>query len=420
MISIEQLKFLSNSKVTEIADNFGTPVYVYDELSLRESAKRALAFPNAFGLTVRYAMKANPNRTVLNIFNQEDLHIDASSGYEVERAIRAGISPEKIQLTAQEIPDNLVALVDRGVFFNACSLQQLKTYGEIFRGGEVSIRFNPGLGSGGTNRTNVGGPASSFGIWKDSADEVVEILDMYDLRATKIHTHIGSGSDPEVWKKVAGMSLGIVERFSDVTILNLGGGYKVARMSDEKSTDFQEIGQPVKKLFEEFYQRTRRQIYLEIEPGTALVANSGALITRIHDICHTGDEGYSFIKIDAGMTEVTRPALYGAQHPLVVVPIKDSDKRGIAKYIVAGHCCESGDILTPKSSDPEGLEPRLLTEAQIGNFFVIEGAGAYCAGMSTINYNSFPQAAEVLLRSDGATTLIRKRQNLDQMLENEL
>jgi diaminopimelate decarboxylase len=119
------------------------------------------------------------------------------------------------------------------------------------------------------------------------------------------------------------------------------------------------------------------------------------------------------------MTEVLRPSIYGAQHPLVVVPLKD-EARGENDYIVVGHCCESGDVLTPEPGNPEGLAPRRLTEARIGDALVIGGAGAYCAAMSTKNYNSFPEAPEVLLTTDGKLRLIRKRQTLEQLLENEV
>lgn len=90
-----------------------------------------------------------------------------------------------------------------GVEFNATSLHQLETYGKLFPHTHTSIRVNPGMGSGGTNRTNVGGPASSFGIWHEYLEEAKIIAKKYHLTITKLHTHIGSGSDPEVWKKVA-------------------------------------------------------------------------------------------------------------------------------------------------------------------------------------------------------------------------
>jgi diaminopimelate decarboxylase len=110
--------------------------------------------------------------------------------------------------------------------------------------------------------------------------------------------------------------------------------------------------------------------------------------------------------------------MYGAQHPIHVVPAAD-ESRGTKNYLVVGHCCESGDVLTPEPGNPEGLLPRTLTEARVGDYLVIGGAGAYCAAMSSKNYNSFPEAPEALLSVEGQLTLIRKRQTLDQILQNE-
>jgi diaminopimelate decarboxylase len=119
------------------------------------------------------------------------------------------------------------------------------------------------------------------------------------------------------------------------------------------------------------------------------------------------------------MTEVTRPSLYGAQHPLILVPKEDRKKLDIENVLVAGHCCESGDLLTPEPGNPEGLLPRTMIAATIGDYLVIEGAGAYCSGMSTKNYNSFPEATEILWEQNEQARLIRKRQTLEQITQNE-
>jgi diaminopimelate decarboxylase len=112
---------------------------------------------------------------------------------------------------------------------------------------------------------------------------------------------------------------------------------------------------------------------------------------------------------------VTRPSLYGAQHPMEVLAERES-----APVVFVGPCCESGDVLTPAPGDPEALAPRLVPQPAIGDLVVIGGAGAYCAAMSTINYNSYPQAPEVLRELDGSLRLVRRRQTLDQLLANEV
>ena len=417
---MEKLKFLTPEIAEELRQNFGTPIYVYDERTLKTQAEKALAFPNAFGLTVRYAMKASPNAAILRIFDACGLHFDASSGWEVERALKAGIDPQKISLSTQQMPakSDFARLHERGLRFNACSLSQLETFGALFPGDQLGIRFNPGLGSGGTAKTNVGGPGASFGIWHESLPAARGIVERHRLRVIRIHTHIGSGSDPAVWQNATDLSLNLVRAFPSATTLNLGGGYKVGRMDSEKTTDLQEIGQPILQKFLDLQKETGRAIHLEIEPGTFLLANSCSLLSTVQDVVDTGQGGYHFLKLDTGMTEILRPSLYAAQHPIVVLPRERTGK--VVPCLVVGHCCESGDLLTPAPDDPGKLHPRKLPEARIGDLCVIEGAGAYCSALSAKNYNSFPEAPEILLRENGASVQIRRAQTLDQIVENEI
>lgn len=421
------MSFLSEVQIDSIRERFGTPVYVYDQARLEEAADQVLAFPAPCRLVARFAMKALPTAAVLRIFAAKGLHIDASSGFEAERALIAGIEPGRIQITAQELPKDLKGLVQRGVLFNACSLHQLRVFGQLFPGTEVSIRINPGKGSGHNNRTNVGGTGSSFGIWHEKIDEVLAIAREFDLQLTGMHTHIGSGGDPEVWKHCAALTLGIAARLPAVRRLSLGGGFKIARVDGETTADLQEIGAALRPDLEAFVAtRGGKDFQLELEPGTFLVANAGVILAEIIDIVDTGDAGdggYQFLKIDSGMTELLRPVLYGAQHPFEIVP---SDRTGrttgpaeTTDYLIAGHCCESGDILTPAPGDPEGLAPRRLPTAQIGDTLVIGGAGAYASGLAGKNYNSFPEAAEVLIDTKGEAVLVRARQTLEQSIQNE-
>ncbi|NBD38178.1 MAG: diaminopimelate decarboxylase [Verrucomicrobia bacterium] len=408
---------LQHEEAVRLADEFGTPLFVYDEARLREQCERALAFPAPYGLTVRYAMKAAPTAGLLRLFHQQGLHIDASSGFEIDRARAAGIPAENISLSTQELPVDFAEKVREGVAFNACSLEQLRRYGEALPGSEVGVRFNPGLGSGGTNRTNVGGPASSFGIWHESLDLVKEILAEFDLTAVRIHSHIGSGGDPAVWQRVVSLNLRLAASLPTAKILNLGGGFKVGRMPGEPTTDLQKIGQPVVEELRSFAQEHGRELHLEIEPGTFLIANAGLLLARVQDVADTGAEGYRFLKLDAGMTEVLRPSLYGAQHPIEVLQASPTEKREAA--VVVGHCCESGDIFTPAPGDPEALAPRALPPAGIGDFVLIGGVGAYCSTMCAAGYNSFPAPPEVLKKRTGGFTLLRKRQLAAQLTANE-
>jgi diaminopimelate decarboxylase len=417
---MEDLTFLTPEQAQSIRDEFGSPVFVYDQTTLEASADAVLAFPHAFGLTARYAMKALPTAAVIQTLTARGLHIDASSGFEAERALRAGVSADKIQITAQEVPANLMDLVKKGVLYNACSVNQLRAYGKLFPGTEVSIRVNPGLGSGHNNRTNVGGPSSSFGIWHEHLDLVEEIRAEFELTITGMHTHVGSGGDPEVWKACAKISLDIVAQLPDVKRISLGGGFKIARMPGETTADLQAIGEVIIENFKEFAKKDGRKLHLEVEPGTFLVANAGAVISTVMDVVDTGNDGYQFLKIDSGMTEILRPSHYGAIQPITLLKADGSSPEADTPYVVAGHCCESGDILTPSPGDPEGLEPRILPKAEVGDLLVIGGSGAYCSSMASKNYNSFPEASEVMIMRDATTKLIRSRQDLNQMLGNEI
>jgi diaminopimelate decarboxylase len=180
--------------------------------------------------------------------------------------------------------------------------------------------------------------------------------------------------------------------------------------------DLGDVGAHVRREIAAFRERDGRALHVEIEPGTLLVANAGAIVASCVDVVDTGADGYLFAKLDAGMPEITRPSLYGAQHPIDVL----AGGRDQAAVVFVGPCCESGDILTPAPGDPEALMPRWVPRPEIGDLVVVGGTGAYCAAMATINYNSYPQAPEVMLEPDGALRLLRRRQLPEQIWQNEL
>jgi hypothetical protein len=211
-------------------------------------------------------------------------------------------------------------------------------------------------------------------------------------------------------------ALALVGRFPTVRTLNLGGGYKVARVAAEKGTDPQVVGAPVKIAFEKFAQADGRRLRLEIEPGTFLVANAGAVLARVQDIVSTGAR--EFLKLDSGMTEILRPRSTVRSTRCTSIPRRPPARRAPTSSSVTAANLATSSAARP--GEPETLATRDLPEARPGDPCVIGGAGAYCAGMSTKNYNSFPEAPEVLLRRDGSVALIRRRQSLEQILQNEL
>ncbi len=164
-------------------------------------------------------------------------------------------------------------------------------------------------------------------------------------------------------------------------------------MPDETSADLEQIGKHVHGLLENFASSTGRKLHLEIEPGTFLTAGCGVLLSRVIDITDTGKNGYTFIRLNTGMNDILRPTLYGALHPITV----HNDSTEKQEYVVIGHNCESGDILTPVRGNSEEIMPRLLNKASIGDLVTIGAAGAYCASMRAKDYNMFANAGEVFV-----------------------
>ena len=387
--------FVSDKQVKEIAKNNQTPVYVYSKEVLTKYAKEAKLFKTAYGTAVRYAVKANPNKEVVQLFDSLGLLFDASSAEEAELLLSFGIKPQKIALNSQQLPNNLQQLVKNGVFFTATSLHQLEQYCKIAPNSNVGVRLNPGVGSGTNNRVTTGGVAASFGIWHEYIPKIIAITKKANITISKVHTHIGAGTDPTVWQQSAKITLGLCKKVLSATVVSFGGGFKVGRMPNEQTADIALIGTKINKLVQDFAKDTGREMFVEIEPGTYLTAMAGVLIAKVIDVTNTGKDGYNFIRTNTGMNDFLRTSMYGAQHPLKIVNIKPTAET--KKYVVVGHNCESGDILTSAKGNPDQIEPRQLHKATIGDYLVLAGAGAYCASMRAIGYNAFAPAKEIII-----------------------
>jgi diaminopimelate decarboxylase len=385
---------LSSEQVRALTIRHGSPLYVYSKTHLRDRARQLINLELPFGLTVRYAVKANPHPTIVTIFDTEGLHFDASSSYEALRLLEQGVAGDKISLSSQQPAHNIEYLLQAGVRFTATSMHQLELLARAAKPGtRLALRVNAGVGSGHNNRTKTAGRTSSFGLWHEYLDNALNYAREHELIIDRLHTHIGSGADPAVWEEAMATALDIADRMPDVKTLNIGGGYKVRRFAGEAETDMQKVAAVFAAQLSAFASRTGRQLHLEIEPGTWLVAHAGFLAAEIIDIVDTGKSGFSFLRINTGMNDFLRPTLYGARHKIVVLndAVEQSD------YVVVGHNCETGDILTTAPGDPETIEPRTLNRATIGDLLLVEDAGAYCAAMSAKGYNSYPDAQEIFV-----------------------
>jgi len=371
-----------------------TPRYEYSRQVISDRIDLLTNLDLPYGLTVRYAIKANPFPEIIAMMHKGGVHFDASSSYEAAELLALGIPGHHISLSSQQTPHNLPELLSAGVQFVATSIHQLELFLDTpNRPDTVAIRINPDLGMGHNARTSTGGVSASFGIWHEYISDVLVRTEASGVTISRLHLHIGSGADPKVWGEVMTRALEIVALFPDVTTLDIGGGYKVHRFGEEKEADVTIIAAEFKQQLEAFADATGRKLALEIEPGTYFIAHAGTLVATIDDIVDTGKNGYTFLKLNTGMNDFLRTTMYGAQHRIEVV----NDAETYEDYVVVGHNCESGDIFTTVPGDSESIAPRKLKTAHMGDEVRIYDTGAYCASMRARGYNSFPAAPEVMV-----------------------
>jgi len=434
MGQLNKFSNIDSTVIQKAAEQFSTPFYLYDEKAIVDKCKSLLEMPNAYGLTVRYAMKANSTKALLKIIYNQGLKIDASSLNEARRAHIAGISYKDIILTTQEVPLNqemqaLKDMISQGMKYNVCSLRQLYNIGDYAATNKIAlaVRVHPGVGSGESATRNTGDKYSCFGIHLSDIVPVIEYAKIKGIIFDHVHVHIGSGAAPEIWQNNIDLEISIIEEyFPDAQTVSFGGGLKEARMPNENPADIYKLGVYAKEKIEQFYQRTSRKLGMEIEPGNYVVANAGYVITSIIDKKKTGDDGLNFLILNGGMELNARPLLYASQHPFYVISkngdllSSEFDKKSNDRFqaVLVGRCCESGDS---QCLNAGGLNtPRKMAEPQIADFIAIGGAGAYCSTMSPMNYNSHVQAPEILYTCKRELKAIRSKQTLEQLISNEI
>lgn len=384
--------YLSKQTLLKLAAQHGTPLYVNSLASLQAQADALAALQLPYGFVPRYAAKANMNPEVIALFNNSGLHFDASSSYEASELIQLGVVASKISLSSQQPAHNLEELLAAGILYTATSLHQLELFVQANNHPDaVGLRVNPGVGAGGNNRTTTGGVNSSFGLWHEYLGEALSLADRHSVTIDRLHIHYGSGANSDIWQQVIQTSLAVAEQMPGVTSLDIGGGFKVCRWEGEQEADMSEIVAILAKELTQFAARTGRELQLEIEPGTWLVAHAGTLLATVVDIVNTGSSGHTFLRLNTGMNDLIRPTMYGSQHKIEVL----NNSTQTQNYVVVGHNCETGDILSPAPGNAEELAERKLAKASIGDVVAIYDTGAYGRYFAVAGYNSFPSAKEV-------------------------
>lgn len=409
-------KTLDNARLTRLAREHGTPLWIYDAAIIRERIAALKAFD-----TIRFAQKACSNLHILRLMRREGVVVDSVSPGEIDRALRAGYSAEGetpgIVFTADVITeDTLSRVVRHGIPVNAGSIDMLEQVGERAPGHPVWLRINPGFGHGHHNKVNTGGELSKHGIWHADLPAALEAVERHGLRLVGLHMHIGSGVDYHHLEQVCGTMVTLVKAGGhDLEAVSTGGGLTINYRETDPVVDTEHYFGLWDAARREIADHLGHPVKLEIEPGRYLMAESGLLLTEVRATKWMGRN--QFVLADAGFTELVRPAMYGSYHAISLLPGNGDDLRDreVRDTVVAGPLCESGDVFT---LDEGGVvAPRPLPAAVVGDLLAFHDTGAYGASMSS-NYNSRPLAAEVLL--DGAEErLIRRRQTVEELMALE-
>jgi diaminopimelate decarboxylase len=403
---------LSNETLIALAGEHGTPLWIYDAAAIRRRIEQLSAFD-----VVRYAQKACSNIHILGAMRKAGVRVDAVSLGEIERAKRAGYVAGNASGAADVVftadlfdRPTLERVVSDGIEVNAGSIDMLRQLGERSPGHRVWLRLNPGFGHGHSNKTNTGGENSKHGIWFEQLQDAMALVRQYSLTLVGLHMHIGSGVDYGHLERVCGAMVDLCRNLgADLEAISAGGGLSVPYRQGEEEIEPAHYFSLWDAARREVEAHVGHAVRLEIEPGRYLAADSGVLVSEVRAVKTMGRN--RFVLVDAGFSELARPAMYGSYHHITAIP----ERAKTLPTIVAGPLCESGDVFT--QTETGTVLPRDLPEVAVGEHLVFHGAGAYGATMSS-NYNSRLYVPEVLVDETGAR-LIRRRQTLDELLALE-
>jgi diaminopimelate decarboxylase len=388
--------------VNDIAAQFDTPVYVYHgEKIIEQYQKLRNAFPGKY-VSIKYALKALNNISILKLLHTLGAGLDAVSIQEVELGLKAGFTPDEILFTPNGVSfDEIKAGVEAGVHVNIDNISMLEQFGHVY-GNTVPccIRLNPHIVAGGNVHIQTGHIDSKFGISIHQLRHVLRIIEKENMLITGLHMHTGSDIlDAGVFVRGAELLFDAATQFKDLKFIDFGSGFKVGYKDDDITTDIDELGKVITSRFEKFCSDYGRQLELWFEPGKFLVSEAGYLIVKVNVVKQT--TATVFVGVDSGQNHLIRPMFYDAYHGIENV----SNPAGIPRiYTVVGYICETDTFAWD----------RKLKEVREGDLLAIKNAGAYGYTMSN-NYNSRPRPAEVLIMNETAL-LIRRRETLEDMM----
>jgi len=402
----KQSDVLSADFLVKIAEEFGTPVYVYHAEKIKTQYEKLQKAFTKTDARFFYACKALTNINILRYINSLGCGLDTVSIQEVQLGLKAGFDPKNIIFTPNCVDlQEIIAAKDLGVNINIDNISILEQFGNKFGSSyPICIRLNPHIMAGGNFKISTGHVDSKFGISIHQLRHIERIVKSTKLKVTGLHMHTGSEiKDVDVFLRGVEIMFEMAEHFPDLESIDLGSGFKVAYQQGDPETDIDLLGKKLSDAFNGFNKNYHRPLQLWFEPGKFLVSQSGYFVVKANVIKQT--TATVFVGVNSGFNHLIRPMFYDAFHLIRNI----SNPHGTERiYTVVGNICET---------DTFGWD-RKINEVREGDFLVFYNAGAYGFEMSS-NFNSRLKPAEVLIK-EGKPHLIRKRDTLDDILKNQV
>lgn len=389
-----------------LIEQYGSPLYVYHESVLRRRCREMAGLVDYRPFTANFSCKANTNIELLKIIRSEGLLADAMSPGEIYMLKQAGYKGGEIFYIPNNVSEQeLTEAVQEGVMVSVDSLSQLERFGRLFPGAEVAIRFNTGHGAGHSDKVITAGKKTKFGIGDDQVEAAEAILKRYNLTLMGINQHVGSlFMEPEAF--LAGMErlLELAQRFEQLRLIDLGGGFGMPYHQGQARLDLTELGSRMSEAMERFASRYGRRVTFKIEPGRYVTAECGVVLGTVQAIKEHA--GTCYVGTDIGFNVMQRVVMYDSYHELTLYRGGQRVEGEARPVTVVGNICESGDKLA---------ENRLLPEAREGDVIALSDAGAYGYSMAS-TYNQRLRPAEVLIEESGRSRLIRRRECFEDLM----
>jgi len=397
---------LQGLDITDICNQFDTPLYVYDADKIVSQLKTLQTTFAESHVKVKYAAKALTNISVLKLLKKNGSGIDVVSVNEAQLALHAGFEPKDIMFTSNSVSiDEIAEAVDLGIYINLDNLSIFEQFGKKYGSSyPCCLRLNPSIMAGGNLKISTGHSQSKFGIPMEQMDQIKALINQYKIVINGLHIHTGSEiKDVDVFMKMADILFDLAVDFPDLKFLDFGGGFKVAYKAEDKITDMVKLGEKINHAFKTFNSKYDRQLELWIEPGKFIVSEAGYLFTRVNIV--KKNPTITFLGVDSGLNHLIRPMMYDAYHEIVNI----SNPTGREQtYTVVGNICETDTLGADRS----------LSEVREGDILAFKNGGAYGYSMAS-TYNSRFRPAEVLI-INGEAKLIRQRDTFKDLLHGQI